>query len=232
MATTGERPSVSEDVFRRLCEEILSGRYAAGEKIPTQRRLAADLGVNLASIREAVKRLEQLRLVDVRQGDAMRVTEWQSEAGLDVIAHVLLNGGTLDRGILADVFEARQWMLSKAAALAAERRTDDHAGALEDLAERLAGAGDAETAQSLDFAYFSVLVEASGNLVLVLVVNSIRRLYFDQAELFRGMMGDLGALGPLYRRAARAVREWDPEGAALAVQEVAEVQAAGLIGGF
>ena len=91
-----QRSLVSDQVFRVLCEEVLSGRYEPGEKLPTQRALAADLGVNMASVREAVKRLEQLRLVEVRHGDAMRVRDWRADGGLDVIAHVLFRAGGVD----------------------------------------------------------------------------------------------------------------------------------------
>ena len=85
--------SVASRVFRRLSDDVLSGRYEPGEKLPTQRALASSLGVNMASVREAVKRLEQLGLVEVRHGDAMRVTDWRASGGLDVIAHVLFAGG-------------------------------------------------------------------------------------------------------------------------------------------
>src|SRR6478609_4978814 len=51
---------VAGRVFSRLVEDVLSGRYEPGEKLPTQRALAAELDVNMASVREAVKRLGQL----------------------------------------------------------------------------------------------------------------------------------------------------------------------------
>jgi GntR family transcriptional repressor for pyruvate dehydrogenase complex len=121
VAGSVQRALVSDQVFRILCEEILSGRYEPGEKLPTQRKLAADLGVNMASIREAVKRLEQLRLVEVRHGDAMRVRDWRDHGGLDVIAHVLFRAGGLDRETLASLLEARRLMLRESARLAAER---------------------------------------------------------------------------------------------------------------
>src|SRR3954452_19167034 len=161
MARSQERALVSDEVFGKLWEGILSGRYAPGEKLPTQRRLAADLGVNMAPVREAVKRLEQLRLVEVRHGDAMRVRDCLTDGGLDVIARALFRAGGLDREILAAVLEARRLMLTEAARLAAERRSDDHAGRLEDLAERLVATGEAEEAQALDFAFMSELVDAA-----------------------------------------------------------------------
>ena len=72
------------------------GRYAPGERLPTQRALAAELGVNMASVREGIKRLEQLQLVEVRHGDAMRVRDWRAHGGLDVLVHALGGGAALD----------------------------------------------------------------------------------------------------------------------------------------
>src|SRR5215208_4577295 len=137
MAQGIRRSLVSDQVFRGLAEEILSGRYAPGEKLPTQRALAAELGVNMASVREAVKRLEQLRLLEVRHGDAMRVRDWRAHGGLDVVAHVLFRAGGLDRGTLDSLLEARRLMLREAARLAADRRTDEQARRLIELAARL-----------------------------------------------------------------------------------------------
>src|SRR4051812_50187577 len=99
--------AVAERLFAQLSTEILSGRYQPGEKLPTQRRLAAELRVTMTALREALKRLEQLGLVEVRHGDAMRVTDWRSRGGLDVIAHVLFAAGGLDPGTLAGVVGGR-----------------------------------------------------------------------------------------------------------------------------
>jgi GntR family transcriptional regulator, transcriptional repressor for pyruvate dehydrogenase complex len=220
---------VSDEVFRELCEEILSGTYEPGEKLPTQRRLAAELGVNMASVREAVKRLEQLRLVEVRHGDAMRVRDWRSDGGLDVIAHVLFRAGGLDRPTLRGLLEARRLMLTEAARLAAERRSDEQAGRLAELAGRMEEGPDAESAQALDFAFMSELVEAAGNLVFVLILNSIRELYFSRAELFRAVAGEPAELAPLYRRAAGAIAAGAPGRAASAVRRLASLQEERLI---
>lgn len=224
MSSTSGTTLVADRVFRTLCEDVLSGRYEPGEKLPTQRTLAADLGVTMTAIREAVKRLEQLRLVEVRHGDAMRVTDWRTDGGLDVIAHVLLRGGTLDRATLAAIMEARCSMLSEVGRLAAGRRSDAQAATLLELAGRIAEAADAEAAQALDFAFFSVMVEAADNVVFVLVMNSIRQLYFDQAELFRAVVADHEELAPVYRRAALAVERGDAERAAARVREIAAAQ--------
>src|SRR3954468_15040669 len=197
--------AVAGRVFAQLSTEILSGRYQPGEKLPTQRTLAAELGVTMTALREALKRLEQLGLVEVRHGDAMRVTDWRARGGLDVIAHVLFAAGGLDRGVLGDVMEARRLMLAESARLAAERRDPAQAGRLVELADRLGAAADTAEAQALDWAFFHELVEAAGNVVLLLVMNSIREIYLQRAELFEAVVADTSELAPRYERAARAV---------------------------
>ena len=96
MIPAAGRALVSEQVFLSLLEALLSGRYAPGERLPTQRRLAADLGVTMGSLREALKRLEQMGLLEVRHGDATRVQDWRAHGGLDVITHLLFLGGRVD----------------------------------------------------------------------------------------------------------------------------------------
>ena len=95
------RTSVPDQVFALLREAILSGRYRPGERLPPQRALAAELAVNMASIREALKRLQQLRLVEVRHGDATRVLDWRRSGGLEAL--VLADG--------VDPSFARGWRL-------------------------------------------------------------------------------------------------------------------------
>ena len=212
---------VAGKVFSQLVEDVLSGRYEPGEKLPTQRALAAELDVNMASVREAVKRLEQLGLVEVRQGDAMRVTDWRTSGGLDVIAHVLFDAGGLDRDTLRHLMEARRLMLAESARLAARRRSDDQAKRLTALAARIAETDDPAAAQALDFAFFAELVESAGNVVLMLVMNSIRRVYFDRGELFRTIVE---VPRDSYGRAARAIGRRQPDAAARAVNELAAAQ--------
>ena len=63
------RRRLHEDVAEQLRDAILDGRFAAGRKLPPERELAQEFGVNRTSVREALKVLEGLGLVTVRQGD-------------------------------------------------------------------------------------------------------------------------------------------------------------------
>ncbi|MFL5819134.1 MAG: FadR/GntR family transcriptional regulator [Solirubrobacteraceae bacterium] len=222
-AGTLDRRRASDQVFAELLEALLSGRYQPGEKLPTQRRLAADAGVTMGTLREALQRLEQMGLVDVRHGDAMRVRDWRRHGGLDVIAHLLLASGGLDAAVLADVFEARGLMLRELGGLAAGRRSPEQASRLRELAAALSRAPDEGAAQRLDFAFFTELAEAAGNLVFVLIMNSIRSLYFDHAQRLP-VTARHHELAPLYLDAARAVAQRRPAVARRAVGLLADRQ--------
>jgi GntR family transcriptional repressor for pyruvate dehydrogenase complex len=217
--------SVSDRVFSVLCEQIVAGRYAPGEKLPTQRALAADLGVNMTSVREAVKRLEQLRLVEVRHGDAMRVADWRTTGGLDAAAPLLFRPDGFDPEALKALMEARRVMLGQSAAFAAERRSEEQAARLTELADRIAAStDDRDAVQALDFAFFAELIESAGNLVFSLVMNSIRHLYLDNAQLFTGLVERPDELAPLYRSAAKAVAAHNAARASRAIDDLAALQ--------
>ncbi len=217
------RPLVSDHVFRILLEAVLAGRYVPGEKLPTQRALAADLGVTMGSLREALKRLEQMGLIDVRHGDAMRVRDWREHGGLDVIAHLLFTSGGLDAGVLGDVLEARRLMLRELAALAALRADDPQKARLRELAEAFAEAPDAQAAQALDFAFMTELAEAADNVVFVLILNSIRALYFEHAATLQ-VTARPAELAPAYAEAAEAVAGGDADRARAVLDALAERQ--------
>jgi GntR family transcriptional repressor for pyruvate dehydrogenase complex len=216
--------SVPDDVFDRLREAIMSGRYRPGDRLPAQRALAADLGVNMASVREALGRLEQLRLLEVRHGSATRVLDWRHSGGLEALA--LAHGAT--EPLLNDLFEARRLLLGEAARLAAGRRSDGQAAALTELAEAAAAAADSQTALLADWAFMAALVEAAGNLVFQLIMNSVRELYLPRVEAFAGLVSDAHELAPLYRQAARAVQAGDGEQASIAVVRLAALQEAAM----
>src|SRR5256714_7786222 len=173
MATPVPRLSVPDHVFAQLREAILLGRYQPGERLPPQRALAADMQVNMASVREALKRLEQLRLVEVRHGDATRVLDWRRSGGLEA----LLLRGSAEEPFLRDLFEARRVLLVEAARLAAQRRSEEQALQLRELAEAVAQAAQTGVRLAADWAFMAALVEAADNLVFQLILNSVRELY-------------------------------------------------------
>src|SRR4051812_26077838 len=91
------RQSVSDAAFRQLEAEILSGRLAPGDALPSERSLTEVLGVNRQAVREALKRLDQAGLVEISHGGATRVRDFRTDGGLDLLPALLVDGtGRID----------------------------------------------------------------------------------------------------------------------------------------
>jgi DNA-binding FadR family transcriptional regulator len=208
--------NTSGRVFAALLEAVVAGRYAPGEKLPRQRELAADLGVTLQPLREALKRLEQMGLVEARHGDATRVRDWRAHGSLDVLAH-------LGPAVLGDILEARSLMLREMAGLAAERADAPRARAIAALAASFAQARDARAAAELDFAFFTEVAEAAANLVFLLILNAIRDVYFEHLDELP-VAADVEGLAPGYAAIAGAIARGDGDAARAAAFALAEAQ--------
>jgi len=214
------RSSVADLIVAELRDAILSGRYAPGERLPTQRKLAAELSVNISSIREALSRLEQLRLVEVRHGDATRVLDWRASGGLEALALL----GSLELDVIAPLFEARRLLLVEAARLAASRRSPEQADQLHELASGVLAADDDEAALLLDWTFMTTIIEAADNLVFRLIMNSVRELYLPNAGAFRGVVTGWRTLAPLYAAIAQAIDAGDADLAAAKMHSLAAIQ--------
>ena len=115
----------SDPVHERLRGDILDGRLAPGDPIPSERVLAEEFGVGRHAVREAVKRLEQLGLVRISHGGATRVLDWRDSAGLDVLLDLFATGHT-PPDLLRAALEMRATIGVDAARLCAQRaRRDD-----------------------------------------------------------------------------------------------------------
>jgi GntR family transcriptional regulator, transcriptional repressor for pyruvate dehydrogenase complex len=225
MPTPIARASVPDLVFAQLSEAILSGQYAAGERLPTQRKLAAELGVNMASVRSALSRLEQLRLIEVRHGDATRVLDWRNSGGLEALAVL----GSDDPNTIAALFEARRLLLVEATRLACERRTPEQADELRELAAAMSVAREDSAALLADWSFMSTLVQAAGNLILQLIMNSVRELYVPNMKPFANVVAQRTQLAPLYEQAAAAIAGRDADAAAAAIGRLTAAQEASML---
>jgi DNA-binding FadR family transcriptional regulator len=76
----------------------------------------------------------------------------------------------------------------------------------------------------------STLVQAAGNLILQLIMNSVRELYLPKMELFADVVGQRAELAPLYERAAAAIERRDADAAAEAIGTLTAAQESAMLG--
>ena len=84
------RKSLGEGLFDELCRDIVQGRIEPGSNILPERKLSEARGLNRGAVREAMKRLAQMRLIHIVHGGGNRVNDWREEAGLELLAELLV----------------------------------------------------------------------------------------------------------------------------------------------
>jgi GntR family transcriptional regulator, transcriptional repressor for pyruvate dehydrogenase complex len=131
------RRRLHEAVAEQLRDAILDGRFPAGRKLPPERELAAEFRVNRTSVREAIKVLEGLGLVQVRQGDGVTVRPLV-EASLDLLGPMIFHGGRVDTTLLAELGEVLQPLLLELARAAIARQRPEQLTALRRLRDAIA----------------------------------------------------------------------------------------------
>src|SRR5207244_11787249 len=109
-------------------DAIPDGRFRAGTKLPPERELAAEFRVNRTSVREAIKVLEGLGLVTVRQGDGATVRPLV-EGSLEVLGPMIFHGGRIDLALVGEMAEGMRALLLEMGRLAIERGRPNGLGA-------------------------------------------------------------------------------------------------------
>jgi DNA-binding FadR family transcriptional regulator len=170
------RAAVSDDVYRQLRDAILGGALAPGTALAGERVLAEQFAVNRHAVREAMRRLEQARLVEVSHGGSTRVLDWRTHAGLELLGEL---GAAGDLGavlMLRSAMEMRLAVGVDAARLAALRVS---AAAAEEMCahvERLRALPQPPEVAELGLEYdalWRLIVAASDNLAYQLADNTL-----------------------------------------------------------
>jgi len=175
----------ADGVFEQLRSRILSGELESGTQLPNERDLAAGLGVNRGSVREAVKHLEFLELVDVVHGQGTFVRPLAASSSLQLVESLLRDPRTVTAALMRQILEFRRDVTLRVVEFAALRRTEAQMERGRALLEReRAESADPTRALELDLELNQLLGEASGNLMYQLVSNLFTKL--------------VARLGPLY----------------------------------
>ena len=172
--TDQPRRAVPDAVADQIQAKILDGSFRPGDRLPPERELAEQLRVNRSSVREALKKLEQLRLITIQQGSGIRVRS-PDEASFDLVWAMLFPAGRPNLPRIRDFLELREALLPGVLRLAIERAGADEIREALKLIERAAQPDLAheDFANTLRELHDSI-ARMSGNQILMMLSNSLR----------------------------------------------------------
>src|SRR5256884_3628577 len=182
-------PSVTDDAIDKIRERIVSGAWGPGDRLPKESELAAELGLSRNSLREAVRALSQLRVLEVKQGDGTYVSSLEPGLLLEsthFISQLLLGETEIE------LYEVRRILEAAVAALAAGRIDVEEKVELAQILERMGEAKNVEELVEADVAFHAVVARAAGNAVLASLLASLATRTM-RARLWHGREAD-GAL--------------------------------------
>jgi len=217
------RGTVTSSAIDQLKAMILDGRLHPGDRLPPEADLAADLGLSRTSLREAVRALCFLRVLQTRQGDGTYVSSLGPAMLLDALSLVV----DLQRDdTLLDVVAVRRVLEPEATALAAARRTPALVRDLRSSFDRSVRCTTVAQLVDEDLHFHRRLADASGNPVLASLLDGLSAPTV-RLRVWRGLSDghNLDRTLVEHRTILEAVEAGDPERArAAAVLHVAGVE--------
>lgn len=179
------RRKVSDEIFLMLQEKIFLGALKPGEKLPPERELSRQLGVTRVPLREALKRLQAMKLVEVRHGDGIYVLDYQSTGSFEFLMSVIQSGLPLEKKLVKSVLEFRLMVVPELFRVAAKNATEENIKKLEEIVAKQREAGnDRKRLMELDFEFQTEMARASGNLFAQLLYNSLKPVYLTLSAQF------------------------------------------------
>lgn len=180
-------PIKSEKVYKIIMKQIKdivkSGELKRGDKLPSERELALRLNVSRTSVREAIKALETLGLVESKHGGGNYIKNDFEDILLEPlsIAFMLLGSNN------SEILELRKVIEPEVASMAAKNITENEIKELENIIEKLSKTTDSKICANLDKEFHYVIAKASKNHLLSTIVFSVSSLieeYIDESKMY------------------------------------------------
>jgi GntR family transcriptional repressor for pyruvate dehydrogenase complex len=163
---------ISDAISEQILRLISNGALSPGDALPPQRQLASQLGVSLSSLREALRGLAAIGIIEIKPGCGTYVSEHAAPALVRQFDWALL----LKEEEARELFEARRVIEVSVAGYAAQRATAEHVESLRALGEAMMASWQARDLESLrqqDIRLHLAIAEAAGNSLLLRLAQSL-----------------------------------------------------------
>jgi GntR family transcriptional repressor for pyruvate dehydrogenase complex len=207
---TFKRSAIAEEISTRLLSLIQEKRLRPGDKLPPERELAAMMQVSRPSLREALRALSIMKVIEIRQGSGAYVTSLEPSLLVEHLDFVF----SLDTSTFLELAEARKIIEVGIVALAAERITDEQIAELEAcVAEAAKSVDDYQAFLEADLKLHELITEAACNPILSRVMASISKLSLASRSRTTSIPGIREETVEDHRAIVAALKARDPEAA-------------------
>lgn len=207
-----------QKIYQQVAEQIqsmlLDGTLNKGDRLPSERVLAEKFGVSRSSVREAIRALEIIGIIESRQGGGNYIRSKFDQHVFEPLSVMF----KLNKGTFHDILEYRMIFEPELAALAAKRITPEDAAILSKLAEELKSSKNEKKSSKVDMQIHIKIVEISGNYLIqstMMAVSVIMETFIQEArDLILQWQENREELLDIHCRMCQAIIDGDPQLAA------------------
>jgi GntR family transcriptional repressor for pyruvate dehydrogenase complex len=205
-----------EQVAKQIQRLVIRGVLRPGDRLPAERELAAKFGVSRATIRDAIRTLEVIGLLEPRQGKGTVVREVSTDSLVVPLTRVLLR----KRELVAELLDVRKMLEPALASRAAANATAEEIARMEDILRRQQEKirrGEETIEEDSEFHY--VIALAAGNSVVIKVLDLLMDLLHESRARSLQVLGRRERSYDGHRKILRAIQRRDGASAAAAARQ-------------
>ncbi len=197
---------IYEEIVRQIRTLISEGKLKSGDRLPPERDLAERFKVSRPSVREALRALESMGLIEIRLGEGTFVREISVDALIEPLALVMLT----QRKAVEELFEARRLLEPAIAGLAARRSTEEEIHEMERILEEQAReVATGRTGLTQDAAFHAAITSSAHNRAITRIVYALIDLLTQSREEALQVPGRAARSHQDHRRILEAIRKRD-----------------------
>ena len=179
----------ADAVFGQVRDQIVGGGLTPGDALPAERELSQQLGVSRGVVREALQRLAQAGLVDIKQGGSTRVRDYRTSTDMDLLQRLLVRADkSIDPRVLRSLLEMRISIGAHAARLCAERADAATRALLGRIVDQLEAEPSVARQQDIDLKFWGSIIDGSQNIVYRLAYNGLVATYHPLRDVISAVV--------------------------------------------
>ena len=206
MFTAVTKKNLNEAIATQITDSILKGKLAPGDKLPPERELALVMNVNRNTLREALRKLEILGLLNIRQGDGIYIKDYKECGNLELLKIILSAGGTLSPVILRGILQIRRIVIPDMSALAAQNRSINDVEKIKSIIDN-----KSMDLGEKDLEIHRTIASAGGNLFYSFLLNFFNDTFIDYSHLYFSSQENREKSIRFHKQIYTALKKGDPE---------------------
>lgn len=197
------KKNLSDEVASQIISHIISGVLSPGKKLPPEREISEKMNVNRHTLREALRKLESLSLLSVRQGDGIYIRDYRDSGNLELLKHIIYQNRDKTSEVLRDILEIRRIISPEMAEKAALNRTEH------DINSMLEIISSDKSLMEKDLAIHQTIARAGNNILYVFMLNFFNDIFKDFGHTYFANEENIKVTSKFHTEISKAISAGD-----------------------